>query len=140
LSNTAQFGQTYFGSDGEFHFDHQLYAPAATIHASTNNDMYITGFVDLATGVAIASGNDANNTPNPLELLASKFLLNNIVSLGPTVGFTLATTLPACVSGLKGYTTWVTDAATSPVYNATATGGGSVVIPVFCNGTNWTNH
>jgi hypothetical protein len=48
-------------------------------------------------------------------------------------------TLPACASGLKGALVEVTD-ATSPTYNGTLTGGGSVAIPVFCNGTAWTAH
>ena len=48
--------------------------------------------------------------------------------------------LPSCAAGTKGIMMYVTDAAASPVYGVTATGGGSVVEPVFCNGTNWTNH
>lgn len=51
-----------------------------------------------------------------------------------------ASQLPTCAAGTAGQEYYVTDAAATPVYNATAAGGGSVVIPVFCNGTNWTNH
>lgn len=49
-------------------------------------------------------------------------------------------TLPACNTTLKGGLAYVTDAAAAPVYNATVASGGAVIIPVFCNGTNWTNH
>jgi hypothetical protein len=49
-------------------------------------------------------------------------------------------TLPACNSSSVGLIATETDGAATPVYNATATGGGSVVVEVLCNGTNWTNH
>jgi hypothetical protein len=48
--------------------------------------------------------------------------------------------LPACSSATTGLVAIETDGAASPVYNATSTGGGSVVVEVVCNGTNWTNH
>lgn len=47
--------------------------------------------------------------------------------------------LSTCNSGLKGGVAAVND-ATAPVYLTTITGGGSVVAPVFCNGTNWVAH
>lgn len=47
-------------------------------------------------------------------------------------GYTVAG-LPA---GTTGDTAYVTDAS-SPTYGATVTGGGSTIIPVFYNGTNW---
>ena len=56
-----------------------------------------------------------------------------------TLDYTVAT-LPTCNTASKGNILTVTDAAASPVYNATATGGGSIMLPVICNGTNWTNH
>lgn len=62
----------------------------------------------------------------------------NSVQMQPAQ-FTVAT-LPACNATSKALLLVVTDAAASPVYNATATGGGAVTIPVLCNGTNWTNH
>lgn len=49
-------------------------------------------------------------------------------------------TLPTCNSSFEGQFEGVSDAAASPVYNATVTGGGSVHIPVYCNGTTWVNH
>ncbi|MDR3534931.1 MAG: glycosyl hydrolase family 28-related protein [Acetobacteraceae bacterium] len=47
--------------------------------------------------------------------------------------------LPTCNSSLVGAMAAVTD-ATSPTYNGTLTGGGSVSVPVYCNGTAWTAH
>ena len=54
---------------------------------------------------------------------------NLIVSKGYTVA-----TLPTGVTGAWAY---VTDAS-GPTYGATVVGGGSVVTPVFYNGSNWT--
>ena len=47
-------------------------------------------------------------------------------------------TLPTCSSYTRGFAS-VHD-ATSPTYNGTLTGGGTVTVPVFCNGTSWTSH
>ena len=48
-------------------------------------------------------------------------------------------TLPACVVGIKGALMSVSD-ATAPTYNGALVGGGTIVVPVFCNGTAWTSH
>ena len=48
-------------------------------------------------------------------------------------GYTVST-LPACT--VAGTSAYVTDAL-SPTWNGALTGGGSVVVPVFCNGTTW---
>lgn len=52
----------------------------------------------------------------------------------------LVAALPACNASTEGMMVVVTNAAATPVYNATAAGGGTVVIPVLCNGANWVNH
>jgi hypothetical protein len=62
---------------------------------------------------------------------------------GFLTGYTIgagASQIPACSASTEGILAYVTDAASTPVYNATQSGGGAVVVPVFCNGTNWTNH
>jgi hypothetical protein len=46
------------------------------------------------------------------------------------------TALPACNTASQGTHAQVSD-ATSPTYLGTYTSGGSVIAPVFCNGTNW---
>jgi hypothetical protein len=50
-------------------------------------------------------------------------------------GSTVAS-LFACGASTKGARTYVTD-ATAPTYLGALTGGGTVVAPVFCNGTAW---
>jgi hypothetical protein len=52
-----------------------------------------------------------------------------------TGGYTFAT-LPTPSAGMRAY---ITDGAASPVFMATAAGGGSTVTPVFYNGSAWVN-
>ena len=49
------------------------------------------------------------------------------------------TALPTCNTAYKGAQLTVSD-ATSPTYLGTYTSGGTVVAPVFCNGSNWLTH
>ena len=67
------------------------------------------------------------------------------VTVGPLIAagaadpaYTVAT-LPTCNSAATGLNAYVTD-ATSPTYNGTLTGGGTVKLPVFCSGAAWTAH
>jgi hypothetical protein len=71
--------------------------------------------------------------------------LTNIHSIALATGgyiklaaYTVAS-LPTCNSERKNALMAVTDAMT-PVYNGSLTGGGSINIPVFCNGAAWTAH
>jgi hypothetical protein len=66
--------------------------------------------------------------------------LNEIQATCPVqlARYTVAT-LPACSENLKGGLAYVSDAR-SPAYNGTLRGGGSVMVPAFCNGSNWTAH
>jgi hypothetical protein len=61
----------------------------------------------------------------------------NVKVGGPlvTIGYTVAG-LPPASTALKGARAHVTDAA-GPTFLGALTGGGSVVSPVFCNGTAW---
>ncbi len=49
-------------------------------------------------------------------------------------------TLPACNASSAGLIAIESDGAASPVYAATATGGGSLYVTVMCTGAAWTNH
>ena len=54
-----------------------------------------------------------------------------------TTGYSAAgTPLPTCNTGAQGSFAWVSD-ATSPTFHSTYSSGGTVISPVFCNGTNW---
>jgi hypothetical protein len=61
-----------------------------------------------------------------------KLIVNNVIRLK---SYTVAT-LP---TGVQGDTAYVTDAL-APSYLVTIVGGGSIVTPVFYNGTNWVAH
>lgn len=64
-----------------------------------------------------------------------------------TVGFgsamtlknTVVASLPTCNAGAKYYEYVVSDGS-APTYGATIAGGGAVVAPVVCDGTNWKAH
>jgi hypothetical protein len=75
--------------------------------------------------IARLADNSANTT-----VTASTFISTATVRLK---GYTVAT-LP---TGVVGDIAYVTDAS-APTYGAIVSGGGSVVTPVFFNGTNWT--
>jgi len=51
----------------------------------------------------------------------------------------LTSGLPACNGGTEGAQFQVYDAS-GPTYNGTLSGSGGAVVPVTCNGTNWTTH
>lgn len=69
--------------------------------------------------------------------------LNVTGSISATAGVQLPVTtiaaLPACSTGTKGMMYAVSD-ATAPTYNGALSGGGSVSVPVYCNGSAWTSH
>lgn len=99
---------------------------------STNsNQMWImpSGNVLLGTGT--------DNATDKVQV-AGTLLVSSTVKAGATIrlkNYTVAT-LP---TGVQGDTAYVTD-ATAPTYLGTLTGGGSVVCPVFYNGTAWVSH
>jgi hypothetical protein len=79
---------------------------------------------------------------NPLTVISTSVVGDVIINTG-SLQLGVVTTVGAlgtCASGNKGYTKVVTDAAATPVYNATVAAGGSTVLAAFCNGTNWVNH
>lgn len=48
-------------------------------------------------------------------------------------------TLPACAAALKGARQYITDGPATPTFTAAAAGGGSLFVPVYCDGTTWRN-
>lgn len=72
-----------------------------------------------------------------IEVTAGKSMFKEVIADGVVrlKSYTVAT-LP---TGVEGDTAYVTD-ATAPTYLGTLTGGGSVVCPVFYNGTAWVSN
>lgn len=85
------------------------------------------GTLEIYDGIT-STGLDANRR----DLLARNVISSGVVRLK---NYTVST-LP---TGIQGDTAYVTD-ATAPKYLGTLTGGGSVVCPVFYNGTAWVSH
>lgn len=86
----------------------------------------------LQTSEPTSSGSTAQTLTTRLTVSGTAITATLPVTLQ---GYTVAT-LPA---GTIGMTAYVTD-ATAPTYLGTLTGGGSVVCPVFYNGSAWVSH
>jgi hypothetical protein len=56
-----------------------------------------------------------------------------------TSGYAIAS-LPTCNRSSQGMQTFVTNGQTTPTYLGTVSTTGSVIAPVFCNGSNWVYH
>jgi len=69
-------------------------------------------------------------TPNQAESYTADYFYS--------VNYSTVASLPAAAD-YKGARTFVTDAAAAPVFRAIATGGGTIFLPVFCDGSNWRN-
>ena len=110
-----------------FGTDSTLIGATSRSVGSTSSAVALNG-VDFS-GVTFSSGGCAFKSPGYCVLP------NGVVQLP---SFTVAT-LPTCSTTYKGGMAYVTDAV-APTYNAALTGGGAVVIPVFCNGSSWTAH
>lgn len=119
------------------------------LEASTNQISLSNGAAAAITGNTSVTGSKflvTNASGNRPFLAANDTALTNTIGAG-----TICTTcysgqtfpvasLPACNAGVSNSFTNVSDAAASPVYNIAAANGGTVVIPVYCNGTSWVNH
>ncbi|MBN3833163.1 hypothetical protein [Burkholderia sp. Ac-20344] len=86
------------------------------------------------TAAAIIPGS-ANTTTLGSSTLPFQQVYTQLVTLA---AYTVST-LPTCNASLANALAAVTD-ANAPSWNATLTGGGSVHMLAFCNGTNWTAH
>jgi hypothetical protein len=119
------------------------------IHSSYNNFGMTpsnVGSLNLMVGDTAAGSYQYVLTANDNGVSGTKSTLNLSPNGGVTnIGALLqlhpytVTTLPTCVAGIADTLATVTD-ATAPTYGGALTGGGSVRIPVFCNGSTWTAH
>jgi hypothetical protein len=91
----------------------------ATASASTHNGWVVLTFSGTATPT-------------------TSTVVFNQAGFAPAIISTVSA-LPTCNAALKGGKASVSD-ATSPTYNAALTGGGTVSVPVYCNGSAWTAH
>jgi hypothetical protein len=118
-------------------------AMGSTANTSTSNVIQIldhsAGFAgmyfDLADPLQIRGGGGLGATMLQVDPATGITTIK-----APQVSVVAVASLPACTGGTEGLLYAVNDAAATPVYNAIVAGGGSVHIPVYCNGTNWVNH
>jgi hypothetical protein len=77
----------------------------------------------------------------PASNTASVFIGGAPISAGGPLQLATYTvaTLPACTASDVNSLLAVTD-ATAPTYNGALIGGGTVHVPVFCDGSVWTSH
>jgi hypothetical protein len=93
---------------------------------TTQLDLNSTGlFPDTAGGLTLGTAADPWGTTYTANVQTS--------------GYAIAS-LPTCNSGSKGMQTFVTNGQTTPTYLGTVSTTGSVIAPVFCNGSNWVYH
>lgn len=106
---------------------------AATNNANSGSKMLVVN----RWGGHVVLGGSSTPTDCGQELCVTGGL--NVSANGVTLPVYTVATLPACAAGNKNTMAAVSD-ATAPTYNGALTGGGTVDIPVFCNGTSWTAH
>ncbi len=122
-SSTIGF-RYYMDNSGNFYFS----SAAVGLHTCISHDpsalpadLCVSGDGSTLIGTSVSNGVD--------KLQVNGSMTASIVK---TAGYTVST-LPAGVIGSRGY---VTD-ATACTFMGTLTGGGTVVCPVFFNGTSW---
>lgn len=111
-----------------------------SVVAGTSNtagaNLTITGSQGTGTGAGgslIFQVAPAGSSGTAQNALANAMVIDSVKTVRLGTGYTVAT-LPA--AGTAGRRTYVTDAL-APTYLGALTGGGSVVCPVFDNGTAW---
>lgn len=107
------------------------------IAVNISNTAIANGFTFNASAIGAApvmavAGSDTNISLKLQSKGTGAVLCTGVVV---TPVYTVAT-LPAAVAGIQGARALVTD-ATAPTFLGTLTGGGSVICPVFCNGSAW---
>jgi len=154
LTNSGTFGSRVINgvsnSSGDFmRVDVSSSGRAIFVNNSSSTAAVSVSNISGSAGVSFLANAEATSTGNFFEgrnILTTTFSVDKLglvsgtsfVATSGTIrlkNYTVAT-LPA---GVQGDTAYVTD-ATAPTYLGTLTGGGSVVCPVFYNGTAWVSH
>lgn len=81
----------------------------------------------------------AQTTTQLPQTVTSSQLGSTIIVGQQSIAYTVAT-LPTCNANTRGIDNFFVTDATAPTYNGALTGGGAVIVPVFCSGTAWTSH
>jgi hypothetical protein len=62
-----------------------------------------------------------------------------VIGMATVTTYYIASGLPSCTAALTAARAFITDAAAAPVFSSAVTGGGTLGIPVYCDGTAWRN-
>lgn len=135
------------GGNGGFHVDNLLAvvnisgSPSAGQIAQWTGSSTLTGLGSNGTGNVVRASGAAIGTPTITGGTISGAAITSSTVAATTLQTTTAytySTLPAATTALRGARAYITDAsvATASV-GAAITGGGSNVLPVFCNGAAW---
>lgn len=127
-------GTQQFKSPGYMNFTSQVRSFGMIAAFGGDKNLSLAPNQDLASGTSLRSQNDAATVLQPLEIMASGVFINAPVQWSRST----VAGLPPCGTGINTYaaTLVVTDALVA-TYNAIVAGGGSTVLPVFCDGVNW---
>lgn len=94
--------------------------------------------VQTSTGAFVAIADNTYDIGASGATRPRNIYVGSAIVAGTTIktnGYTVGT-LPACNAGAAGTRAYVTDAA-APAFLTALAGGGAVVSPAFCDGTNW---
>jgi hypothetical protein len=128
FGNSWQLGHTLLENTKQFQSKDSGGTTRSLLSMFSDNKTYLDGG---AGGIAIRTNNTAATVGSTTGTSAN-FAFNNPVKLGS--GYTVGT-LPAGTIGMR---TYVTDqAAACAAIGAALTGGGTIVCPVFYNGSAW---
>jgi hypothetical protein len=101
---------------------------------------FVNNSLELSTGGGGLTTINTNNTGAGDRTVYLPATDSAILGLtGANLTYTVST-LPTCSSSVNKYQFAVVTDATSPTYNGTLTGSGSVVTLAWCNGSSWTAH
>lgn len=121
----------------------QIQSSNATNTALTvqnNNASPTADLLDLKSGTGLTLLASVDNLGNGhFPAVAATGTISSASILAATIYSAAGTSLPSCVTGIKGERAVVSD-ATSPTFLAAYTSGGTVVAPVICNGTAWVTY
>lgn len=140
-SNNTVAGQgngiefTQFGANFE-NVTGQIEAAVANAEVLANTGFVILGSLNGDARVGVGTANGCTNCN--LDLTAAG--TGAVVAGAPFRPQITTIAILGTTCNTAGYEYVVTDAASSPVYNAIVTGSGGTVIPVYCDGVNWRNH
>lgn len=138
LINNVSFGTSLVGLP--YWFTNVGTGPCVIVTQSSQTFSGIAGVTSITVPVGGTVGMSAEPLGSGFTWHVLSYVQPSQVQYGTlSLPTTTVASLPHCGAAQKGLLFSVSDAV-APTYNAPLTGGGSIAIPVFCNGSLWTAH